>query len=364
MAVWRLALATLGTSGLGTPTVSDVMALGLQHQSEQPLRFSRVLGGPGAISFELAIDGAGVDPSTFVVGGRELHLYRDDGGGEELRWGGRLWKAELKGKFVRFSGEGFFSSLRRRRMADDFFRQADEQLDIAWDAIDYTQGRTGGALGITRASLTPSGVTRTILACGEARVAVADVIDDLAGGDNGFDYEVGADKVWRTWYPARGTDVSASVVFDGATNAVEIERQLDGEQIANSIGAISANLACEPLSYYTAVDATSRTAYGLLEDEVERTDLEDTTLVDALADEELRLRKDPADQIRVTTSDGIASVPNVHAGDFDLGDEVRVKASAGGFGTFDAHYRVLGFVTTLRQTGEERTTYDLDEAIA
>ena len=359
MVTYRLALASLSSSGLGTEIVADVLDAGFPYKADQVIRWSRMLNGAGSLEFTLDMEGPGVTPDVYAPGKRELHLYRDDGGGEILVWGGRLWVADVDHDWVRFMGLGWYETLRHREMAEDFYKVDTEQLDIAWQLIDYTQTQTGGNLGITRGAAADSGITRTVLYCAEERQNIAQAIEDLGTADQGFDFEVTPAKVWKVWHPLKGEELSASVVLDTSTNVQELRYTIDATVVANEVAGIGDRKDCEPVHYASVKNVGSRDDYGLLQATISRSDIkEDGPLINDLARKYLDLHK-VARKAPVVGYPTILEGPSPLTGEFALGDVINLQASKG-YATFDDAFRVMGYTVTATQNGEERVDLNLD----
>lgn len=364
---YRLALANLGTSGLGTETVADILTDGGTIRADAALVYGKALNGPGFLEFTLPIDGSaglGTTDLEQVVGRREVHLYRDDtvaSGGEVLVWAGRLWAAQLDRVWVRFQCEGWLSYFRRREIGIDVSLNA-EQFDIAWSLISGAQAATGGNIGVTRGTETPSGIVRQITYCAEERNNVVDVLEDLSGADDGFDFEITPEKVWEVYHPSQGSDLSASVVLDAAVDVSVMSWTIDASNISNSVAAIGKVIDCEPIHYTTTVDTASRSAYGLLESTIIRPDLDtDAALLDALAAEQLRTAKTPLYQPQVEYSLELGG-PDPVAGDYGIGDIIGLQGSLG-FATIDRPFRVIGWRMNVTTMGQEKVQLDLDGAV-
>lgn len=354
---YALALAELGTTGLGTVIEADVLDRTGVPSGDASLRYVRTLNGAGSCEFTLPLDDPFVTMTNFAEGEREIHLYRDG----VLVWGGRLWQWEITSvTSVRFMAQGFFSTLSRREVVDDLLFVNDDQLDIAWGLIDYTQDRTGGALGITRDSLLASGVNRSKSYCLGEGVRIADAIGDLAATLDGFDYEVGADKAWRTWHTLRGTDLSATIVFDTNTNVIDMTFDGDATQVANSVLALADGGSCETPTYEFDVDTGSRGTYGLLEDSVTSDDFQADHLF-AQAQERLRIGKASRRQPTITVDAAMPDTPDLS--DYDLGDQVNFQCSRG-FATFDQDFRIIEIDAVARPGSLERVRLTLDGVIA
>jgi len=354
--IYRLALAELGTTGLGAEIIHDVFKLTGVDAEQVPFTWGKNLDAAGSISAAIPIDAISRD--DFVVGARELHVYRDGGGGEDLVWAGRLWQADVQGWFVRLGGEGFWSSLRRRFVKVDKRYVRTDQADIARDLISYTQGLPGGDLGITFFDTADTGVKRDLLICAEERRSIAEVIETYAAAIDGFDFDVSPGKVFRIWSPHRGIDLSSVVHFDGALNFSDISYTEDGSSIADEVSAVGPVDDCEPISVLYATDSAGLSEFGLLEGVVTY-DQDDDAFGQAAADETLRLTKAARWQPTIVVP-SLPGAPTVE--DFDVGDVVRLSADRG-YATFDELFRVVAFKVDVDRMSRETLTIELDSAL-
>lgn len=357
---YRLVLANRSASGLGSPIISDVLQAGMPMGTDFALKWGRTLNSAGTLEFSLPIDAC--TPADFAPGQRELHLYRDSGAGESLVWGGHLWVADVRYPFVRFLGIGFYEALRHREMGDDFYEVGADSRSVAWDLISYTQGLANGGLGITRGTDVGTGAVRTVEACAEERKKISDMIEDLAGSDDGFDFEILPNKTWRTWSPLRGTDRTGTVHLDATTNIVDLSYTIDATSVENEVAGIGDNGGgnCEPITYTVVSDSASQAAYGLMQGSINRSDIrQDDALITGLATEELALQKQARKQPTIKLFQGLAGIKSPLNNDYDLGDTLLVSASRG-YATFSDPFRLLAYSVSVDEGGNEFLEVTLD----
>lgn len=375
MTEYRLALANLGTSGLGSVIISDVLGtIGVPER--QKLTFTEELNGHGSLEFTLPIDEDPVTVANFNVGAREVHLYRKAGGVETLVWGGKLWVADVSGWEVRFQAYGWMFDFERRFVNGDY-AQVKDQFAIAKDMVQYTQGRDGDPwnqpasadLGIT---VEPggSGVVRRGIICIEERQTVLDVIRDLAAAEDGFDFEVTPDKVFRMFSPFRTR--SATLTFTGANNIMDFGYQQDASELATDMWALGEDDDCAIPAIYNAFDATARTTYGLLESVAElesggRTQHKEQAHMEKIADRELELNKEPRWQPTFDVPTSLQGpVTGINFNQVMLGDSVNLdtaRGPSGGFGDLSRVFRVISRKVSVGPTGSEHVALGLDSVI-
>lgn len=365
MPVYRMALAELQTAapGNGTTIEDDVTTRCGYPDREIPIEFTRSLNAADALSFTLPADDPFVTQANFAPGAREIHLYRD----EVLMPGtGRLWRGDQTSlKSARFEVRGWWSVLEHREVSEDLVYNNVDELQIAWNLIAFTQARTGGDLGITRGSATPAGVNRWVAYCLDQRDEIASAIADLAAAENGFDFEIGPDKVWRTWSPLRGSDTGINL--NGATNITNtFSLSIDASGVANEVTGIKGGGNCETPVVELALDATSRGIYGLLQSNIAE-DRISAVHLQAMAEDVLRISKDPRFQATVTLDPAMESIarPDIVVPDlstYDLGDTLHLSTDIG-FGSVDRDFRIVGISVRAGSVNREVITLKLDSVL-
>ena len=357
MITYRLAIANRGTSGLGTPIISDVFGtVGSNLDNPSPLSFTETLNEAGTIEFEVPADHASVTVATFSPG-KEIHLYRDNGGGETLFWGGHLWIADMQWPWIRFIGYGWFYDLTRRAACnrrDRLVYNDVDQFDIVRDLVDKSMA--DDPMGITHFDTADSGVTKDLEICEEERKMVGDAITDFTAEDDGLDFNISAGKVMRLYYPRRGT--SQAITFNAATTASELSYQLDGTTINTQVAAVGED-ECGPYVEYFE-DQNAINAYGLLNDHVED-GTRKRKRVRGKARELLRSTKQPRYQPDVASLTDIVGAPDLSA--YNVGDVVTVTSSQGpanGFGNFSGQFRIVERKVSVQNPGVESVSISVD----
>jgi hypothetical protein len=109
-----------------------------------------------------------------------------------------------------------------------------EQVDIAWDLIDYTQSLVGGDLGISNGS-TATGTTRDRqYLVGDS---VGDRIQELSEVLGGFNWDIvpisPSALSFRTWSEERGVNRNEVLEYGGAV--LSAQRQVTASDYANAI---------------------------------------------------------------------------------------------------------------------------------
>ena len=324
------------------------------------LTYGEVLNGPGSITFTVPLDA--VSSADLAPGKRQVRLKRAG----ELVWGGYLWSSsvDLASGLVSFSGEGFFSRLRRRIITEDLFYFGVDQVEIAWGLIHWTQSQAkdGADLGITRFGTGTSGYTRHRHWCCYDLANVGDEITSLAESLHGFDFRVGPDKKWWTSWdqttpgPRRGSEVN--VTFDlgstpgDETNVLRMRWTKDATSLTTEVTGTGPDEDCTDLSTYGSSGQIA--AYGLLQDSLDLSDIREKDDRDDKLQEELRLRNAPVSTIEIVTTRTPFESPR-----YATGDVVTVTGGYG-YATFSSDpYRVMSWEVSV-QGGQETATVMLD----
>jgi hypothetical protein len=357
MTTYRLDLAQLGSSGLGTVILADFLdTIGVLGDAD--LVFNEVLNQDGSLEFSLPIDHNLVTTDNFAVGRRELHLYRND----VLVWGGKLWTADVQGWEVRFIGYGWEHDLGKRVIGADYAVTDTDQFDIVRALVDATQ--VTSSLGLTHYNLADSTITRKFVVCVEQRRTVRDAINELSAAQNGFDYAVTADKKLRMWYPRRG---DATTVVFGDSNMATFRYEVDGDGVLTAVGILGPDEECGTPSLYVAggVDVD----YGLIEGTADDGDILDDDLREQTAEELLRINTLPRFQPDVSIETALQEVltaESVGFNDVRVGDTITVettRGAAGGFGYLNMVFRVVSRRVHVKAPGFETITYGLDQTV-
>lgn len=332
--------------------IAEINGAALEEVPAKNLAYSFALNNPGGCDFVLPLEHAKSVRSLLEPGQREIHIYRN----EERIWGGYLWAVGISSTQpeIRIAGEGYLSRLDRRLIADELIYEDEDQFDIAWDLINYTQSEADGALGFTRFSTTPSGVLRTRKFRSWERHNILDALQDLTEVYNGFDIEITPNKEFKHHYPYKGND--DGVVFELGKNIGSIAYDVDATRTVSELhgmGAGGDRNRCIAVVTHTE----TQTDFGLLQS---TEDFSNVRRYDTLVDrttEALRVRKGVRvlPQITVVTEDPAF-------GSFSVGDIVRVRAFKG-YIDLDRQYRIGTQLVQVSDEGYESNQLFMNELV-
>ena len=227
----------------------------------------------------------------------------------------------------------------------------------AWNIVSTALAKTGASVYAITDGADSSGQPSKTFDSQEER-DVKQAVTDLGDLADGFDWWVDADRGFRTAWPLRGTDKSASIVLEHARNCIveNLAEDASPGSLINKIVVKGANNA-----QATAVDTSSRDAYGLREGIVSISDESSPARLQQYADAILGWRSVPR-IVPVVHLDTMH--PDYVFGDVWLGDIVRLVARAGAasYVDVDAAYRVVALHIELDNEGFESVTLEVNAA--
>ncbi len=306
------------------------------------------LNGPGATEINFPLAGPKAPAWALIAPGKkELKWYRNG----NLVWGGVLWgvDTDVTNYTLRVFGEGYFSWLRHRVAENDLFYTDVSAHQVAWNLINYTQGLTNGNLGITQGSHTGGSTAVDRDYCAANFPNLGDAIQDLASMEDTWDFyispqkSVHTDKVFRTFNPRLGTDLTGTVAIT-PDNTHALTYQVDAHWVANVV-AVTGSDDCLPPAIVEA-HAGSQSDYGLLYY------IEDTPQFDHYRDilhyakERKRLHQKPRWTVNATYDD----TQGVPFASFDVGDIVQVTVDRG-HANFSQGMRCIAYQVDLSLGG-------------
>ncbi len=312
---------------------------------KQGLTFQRatarwILNSAGSI--EVDFDLYELAAADLQPGEHELVLLRDG----VRAWGGYAWDvdADVDAETIKFTGEGYASMLRDRRVTSDLIYTvpplgaALNQQQIAWNLISHTMAQADGNVGFTQGTHTGGNVTRERAYCANERPNVYESLEELTEYDDGLDWEIDADKAFNTWQPQR--KAASGITFNG-NNVDGISYSNRAREVLTYVSAIGEGDCTPPLADVS--DATQALKYkrrhGVIQARTSK-----QAEVTAQANEELRAKKRSSWAAKVHFREDASSAPpwgSYHVGDtFTLTDDR-------GYATFSVSLRILEIALTL-----------------
>jgi hypothetical protein len=296
---------------------------------------------PKQLRWEMVNAGSGLSYSTFFPRKTEMWLYRND----ILIFAGPVWNAVASSKENKIScdAQSVDSYLATRRIAADA-KYTGTLGSTAWDLISDSQALTDGNLFITQGTLVAAGSPSASVtyAASEGKY-IYDAIDDLSGGDSGFDWEITANRVFNEYYPRLSGNARVRLEYGG--NVTGYSLQVMGQYEANNVivkgpdGTISAPV----------IDTAKRAEYGLSHYVGSNTGLSSQSLLNNYASMVLMQRRDARVIPQVSVR---SSTINPFDGDITFG-QVAPLIIDDGWAQFNDNMRCGGFQLTVGKHGEE-----------
>lgn len=320
-----------------------------------------VLNAPGAVDLTLNPYDALMVMADLNPGEFQLAVYRNS----TRIWAGYIWgqrvgMAQNKDHTLSLTAEGYYSALRSRVVTSDLIYNNQLVQDIMWGLIDHTQTKTHGNLGLTQ-GLHSGGSQRIDRDyCALEYPIISDSIDEIVSLDDGCDWAIGPnlsyanDKLWRTYQPRRGSDLSGSVTID-QSQISRMTYEINGSTLANLIYN-SGTDDCNPPVEITE-DTTSQTTYGLME-AVQQLDQSKKRDLIKHGDRFIRNYKNPSWTAEVTYFENNGPA----LGAFDVGDRIALSDSTG-FSTFSKTMRCMSIQADVTLPDTTFVTATLDSVV-
>lgn len=327
--------------------------------------YGRALSGAGTASAKMPLRHAKATRTNIDPSRTALLIERN----QVLVWGGILWAARVVrgGSDIDLALEGWWSYFHRRKLREDRTYIQVDQFEIVRDLISYAQSQYGGDIGVitSAGSITDpvTGKPRDVLQSGVLRdrefaayeeKGIAEIVEEMAGMDDGFDflidtsYDTGGmvGRRLELSYPRRGTRLG--IRLDNAT-VTEADLVIDGTRQVNSWTADGG----DPQEGNQRVRATyTDTAllgqYPLLEDAVALSGVDDMATLEQAAKGLTRMFGRPPEIPAVR----IRPRPDFTPGSWTVGDVVDLDVRDG-FLVITGPYRIVGDEVQVGPEGSE-----------
>jgi hypothetical protein len=322
--------------------------------------WSEILNAPGAISGAFPLDPyptlatlSPLNQETFLEGGTILWVYRD----RVPVWSGLLWswQASVDADLVSFTGEGWHSYLRRLPfLLQSGTFTATDQAVIANYFVDYA-AFNGGVPLVTNGSAS-HGVARDRTYFWWEAKPVAEIIDQLAAVQNGFDfrYVTRPDRtiLFETLYPATG--VTTDHVFELGVNCAVVDYSSDGKTLANYVVAFGSGQGSGAL-FTAALNSAAVGTYPLLTEVRSWPDVTSPTTLQGHADRDLQRHSTPTRLLDLE----IFPDTQPAVGSFSVGDRCKVTATRGFLQLDRVDYRITALNVDVDESGTETVRVSL-----
>lgn len=291
MATWRFPAFDLRTNvPLGELALEDVSLTQIvsgagEFTASLSLAQKAASSASTQVDYAPTLTAATIPERTLVV------LERDDVFvGAAIIWA--RTRTRDRAKPMQLQGAELWSFYRRQRLRVDKSYGAVDQLTIAQDLVAWVATRAGGDIGVTVGAET-SGELLTAVWKAYERKPVAEIVEDLAGADGGFDFDiaVGKDsatgrptKTFRTLYPRAGRAIAATKLsFTLGKNLLDYTVLEDGTRSARTVDAIGKGDGDDMLIATASRNDLIDIGYPVTDEVVSVRDVEDPAALTSIA---------------------------------------------------------------------------------
>jgi hypothetical protein len=249
--------------------------------------------------------------------------------------------------YIEVSGMDYRGRLAFRLVLNDQVFVSEDDVDIAWQAIDDAQNETGGNLGITRGIIPAAEVLTGAFPAG---ISVSEAIDLVANTDDGFDWDISPDLQFDIFRP-RGTNRDRILDYGGLVS--EVTREFSATDFGNVVRGSGDD------SIASVIAESSDLSLGRWERQVGFPQIDNFSLLTGLTLDELNRAENQAItyRVRLRSSEGIQRWGGVS--DIWLGDTVRFVVRSGNLDINELQ-RVLEIDVNVGDDGREDVFFVLD----
>jgi hypothetical protein len=304
------------------------------------------LNKPGSCRFSMPVD----DPKMLAGGIRRPQLLLDevqvwlDGA---LLWWGVPWQDEADDTVVTIDCEGLLSYFNKIFVTNGSLQyDSMEQMLIGQRLVEYAQSGMDQNRYIGIYTYASSGHTRSRLYDRDQHQNINDLLAEFPTLSDGFDYDMVYDstgtKVWRPYYPTKGS-LKSNYVLEWGRNIISFSVPRDAHPVANRVYATGgSNGATKFENNYR--DATSAASIGEFQEIVTVGGELDVNWLLERATKEVNLRKNPVTIPQITA----VQVPITLLGAIEVGDTVPIRIDRGCV-QVNANYRINRIVWNVEE---------------
>lgn len=281
----------------------------------------------------------------------EVWLYRDS----SIVFAGPVVGGDIKDGALTLNCRGLELYTAYMLVTADTTYTAQDQHTIAKDLIDTWQALDYGDYGIETVTVGASGVTRDVFIPGatEPRM-VYELLYELGGVDNGFDWHVDPDTRELT-LGTRGSDLSASVFLERGVRSPDIGFAIGPGLLASEIEATGTNAGLPDPLTTTVSNATLRASFGRAGFAVTADGADTAGLLAAAAQKALDERSIGL----FVPGPGLVPVAGAGVADFGVGDTITYTFDAG-LGQQTGSYRISKRTVGVGSEGQETITVEFE----
>jgi hypothetical protein len=349
MPTFTASLVARAPAASGVPSLVEVDRLVFDR-----LSYVDELNRPGSATL-----GCPIGSLTSVAKGRlaaldafpsEVWVYADSA----VVWAGEVQTVAVQDQTVQLSCAGLLGYTFRMGVTSDLTYAAVDQFTIAKGLVDHHQGLSYGNYGIVTTGILTSGVVRDRTYLRDELHNIGTRLQELGAVDNGFDMRVDpSSRALILSYPARGTNLTASVFFDQLNiDSASVALSVGPDDLVTDVsatGTLASASGTNTVTYSAAANAALRAAYGRSWGSQNFSNVTVTETVAGQATAYLNGRDG------VMFQPGVTIVPRVgcDVGSFGPGDTVSYSYDAG-LGVQSGAYRVAKVTVSADSDGKQR----------
>lgn len=300
--------------------------------------FNIYLNKSGDASFNISPTDPKLTPDLLLLGSKELYIYRKG----TLVWGGELQYRRTDynetSENVTVTAKGFFDLLTKKITGTSASPRVFSNTDlstIAWTLINEAQTGINASFGIQQGALATS---RNADRSYEYKT-LKDAIEGLSNLNvqNGFDFEIDANKQFSTYYPTKGRQ-RADIVYELGKNILSFSEIQDATEMANEIIVLGAGQGVDLITVTRdSVDPTIQGNYKIRQKTVSYKDDSQIATLNDNGDKELSNTQVQQQILSLKTRGDLDPV----FGSFSIGDSIHVIIKYG-ITQIDSYFRVYG----------------------
>jgi len=296
-------------------------------------KVAHALGSGGQASFTINLNDVNASEFNLRESRSQLYVYRKG----TLYFSGKIMVVERgfdestqEANVIALGWMWFFEKRIIAKLADVTYTAVDAG-SIAWTLVNTSQQETNGDLGITQGTIqTSQNLTITY-----TRQKLRPALDDLTS-QAGIEIEVTPNKIFNVYYPKKGTDRSASVIFKYPGNLKSARPLSDATTMVNDILALGRGMGAEEITA-NVEDTGVKEIYGLFQELLSHKEIDNSTILTSMANYYLNLRKSPRLTLDVTAH---GNDEKVDLSQYVVGDTVKIEITHDNY-TLAQNFRIF-----------------------
>lgn len=179
---------------------------------------------------------------------------------------------------------------------------------------------------------------------------IKEAVEEISKIQNGIDFNIATaidattnlmTTTYNVFYPRQGIN-NTSLQFAYPGNIIKFRRSKDGKSMVNYVTSRGQGQGIFQVST-VSLDTTSIQTYGLREEAEDFSDIPDSTQLQVLGNELIRVRKDPLEVPEITL-DGLKPP---FLGSYGLGDTINIQITGAGMLNLTSTYRIEEISVTI-----------------